>query len=72
MRPEHIPTYARYLQKFVEGYAAEGVRVRAVTTQNEIDADQGGKMPAVLGRREDEERLVGALGPLLEASGTKI
>jgi len=72
MRPEHIPTYARYLQKFVEGYAAEGVRVRAVTTQNEIDADQGGKMPACPWPEEDEERLVGALGPLLEASGTKI
>jgi glucosylceramidase len=72
MRPEHIPTYARYLQKFVDGYAAEGVRVRAVTTQNEIDADQGGRMPACPWPEEDEERLVGALGPLLEASGTKI
>ena len=72
MRPENIPTYAKYLQKFVEEYAAAGVKVRAVTTQNEIDADQGGRMPACPWPEEDEERLVVALGPLLEASGTKI
>jgi glucosylceramidase len=72
IRPEHIPTYARYLQKFVEGYAAAGVPVRAVTTQNEVDADQGGRMPACPWPEEDEERLVVALGPLLEGSGTKI
>src|SRR5271166_6634118 len=72
IRPENIPTYARYLQKFVEAYAAAGVNVRAVTTQNEIDADQGGRMPACPWPEEDEERLVAALGPLLEVSGTKI
>jgi glucosylceramidase len=72
IRPENIPAYARYFQKFVEAYAAAGVTVRAVTTQNEIDADQGGRMPACPWPEEDEERLVAALGPLLEASGTKI
>jgi len=72
MRPENIPTYARYLQKFVDGYAAAGVKVRALTTQNELDADQGGRMPACPWPEEDEERLVAELGPLLEASGTKI
>src|SRR5258705_333997 len=72
IRPEHIATYALYFQKFVEAYAAAGVTVRAVTTQNEIDADQGGRMPACPWPEEDEERLVAALGPLLEASGTKI
>src|SRR5216683_2701001 len=72
IRPENIPTYALYLQKFVESYATAGVKVRAVTTQNELDADQGGRMPACPWPEEDEERLVAALGPLLEASGTKI
>jgi len=72
IRPENIPAYARYLQKFVAAYAAEGVNVRALTTQNEVDADQGGRMPACPWPEEDEERLVAELGPLLEASGTKI
>ena len=72
IRPENIPSYAHYFQKFVEAYAAAGVKVRAVTPQNEIDADQGGRMPACPWPEEDEERLVAELGPLLEASGTKI
>jgi glucosylceramidase len=72
IRPEHISTYARYFQKFVESYAAAGVPVRAVTTQNEIDADQGGRMPACPWPEEDEERLIDSLGPLLEPTGTKI
>jgi glucosylceramidase len=72
IRPQNIPTYARYFQKFVEGYATEGVKVRAVTTQNEIDADQGGRMPACAWPEEDEETFIAALGPLLEPSGTKI
>lgn len=72
IRPENIPAYAHYLQKFVEGYRAEGVPIRALTMQNEPDADQGGKMPACPWPEEDEERLVLALGPLLEGSGTKI
>ncbi len=72
IRPENIPSYARYLQKFVQAYAEAGVKVRALTPQNEIDADQGGRMPACPWPEEDEERLVAELGPLLEASGTKI
>jgi len=48
------------------------VKVRAVTTQNEIDADQGGRMPACPWPEEDEERLVAELGPLFESGGTKI
>jgi len=72
IRPENIPTYAHYLQKFVEAYAAASVPVRALTTQNEIDADQGGRMPACPWPEEDEERLVVTLGLLLQSTGTKI
>ena len=72
IRPENIPAYARYLHKFVEAYAAADIKVRAITTQNEIDADQGGRMPACAWPEEDEQHLIEALGPLLEPAGTKI
>jgi glucosylceramidase len=76
IRPENIPAYALYLRKFVESYADAGVKVRALTTQNEIDADQGGRMPACPWPEETEEALIVALGRALEssatASGTKI
>jgi glucosylceramidase len=70
IRPDNIPAYALYMRKFVESYADAGVKVRALTTQNEIDADQGGRMPACPWPEETEEALIIALGRGLEASAT--
>jgi glucosylceramidase len=75
MRRYYLPTYANYMLKFLEGYAAEGVTVEAVTPQNEVDTDQDGKMPACIWPQEYEIEFVrDYLGPLLERSGmpTKI
>jgi glucosylceramidase len=70
IRPENVPAYALYMRKFVESYSDAGVKVRALTTQNEIDADQGGRMPACPWPEETEEGLIIALGRSLEASAT--
>jgi glucosylceramidase len=75
MRNHYLPVYAQYMLKFLQGYAAEGVQIQAVTSQNEVDTDQDGKMPACLWPQEYEIEFVGRhLGPLLERSGmpTKI
>jgi glucosylceramidase len=75
MRNHYLPVYARYFLKFLQGYAAEGVQVQAVTTQNEVDTDQDGRMPACIWPQEYEIQFVrDHLGPLLESSGmtTKI
>ncbi len=75
MRNHYLPTYAQYMLKFLQGYAAEGVPIQAVTPQNEVDTDQDGKMPACLWPQEYEMAFVSRhLGPLLERSGmpTKI
>ncbi|HZU26558.1 MAG TPA: glycoside hydrolase family 30 beta sandwich domain-containing protein [Bryobacteraceae bacterium] len=66
MRKPSFPAYARYFAKFLQGYEAEGVRVDAVTSQNEVDADQDGRMPACLWGQEYEIEFVGKhLGPEL-------
>jgi glucosylceramidase len=52
MRKRHFASYAQYFVKFLHGYAAEGVPVDAVTTQNEVDTDQDGRMPACLWGQE--------------------
>jgi glucosylceramidase len=75
MRRHFLPVYARYFLKFLQGYAAEGVPVQAVTPQNEVDTDQDGRMPACVWAQEYEIEFVrDHLGPLLENSGmpTKI
>ena len=46
MRKHSFEPYARYFLKFLEGYKADGVAIDAVTVQNEVDADQDGRMPA--------------------------
>jgi glucosylceramidase len=70
MRKRHFASYAQYFVKFLQGYAAEGVPIQAITSQNEVDTDQDGRMPACLWGQEYEIEFVKAhLGPALKASG---
>jgi len=70
MRKEYFPSYAQYFVRFLEAYRAAGVPIRAVTTQNEVDTDQDGKMPAALWGQEYEMGFIkGFLGPALRAAG---
>ena len=75
MRRHYLHTYAQYYLKFLQAYAAENVAVQALTSQNEVDTDQDGRMPACIWPQEYEIEFVrDHLGPLLESSGvaTKI
>jgi glucosylceramidase len=65
---KHFPAYAQYFVKFLQDYAADGVPIQAVTSQNEVDTDQDGRMPACLWGQEYEIEFVRLhLGPALEA-----
>ncbi len=71
MHAQSFPAYAKYFLKFLEGYKAEGVEINAVTVQNEVDAEQGGHMPACLWAQEHEMEFVALhLGPTLRKSGS--
>jgi glucosylceramidase len=75
MRKTYFAAYAQYFVKFLQAYKAEGVQIEAVTTQNEVDTDQDGRMPAALWGQEYEAGFIkGFLGPALQQSapGTKI
>ncbi|MBE7220739.1 MAG: hypothetical protein INR64_19905, partial [Caulobacteraceae bacterium] len=70
IRPENLAVYARYIGRYLDAYAAEGVRVQAVTVQNEIDADQGGRMPAAAWPQETDSLYMSThLGPELARRG---
>lgn len=70
MRASNLGPYAQYFLKFLEAYQAEGVRINAVTVQNETDAEQGGRMPACVWAQEMEMEFVGQhLGPALRKAG---
>jgi glucosylceramidase len=73
MRRHSLPVYAQYYLKFLQEYTAEGVPVQALTTQNEVDTDQDGRMPACIWPQEYEIEFVrDHLGPLLESSGMPV
>ena len=75
MRNHYFPAYAQYFVKFLQAYAAAGVKIQAVTVQNEVDTDQDGRMPQALWGQEYEIDFVKEhLGPALQKAGldTKI
>ena len=66
MRKKYLAAYAQYFVKFIEAYKAEGVPISAVTSQNEVDTEQEGRMPAALWGQEYEMAFVKEfLGPAL-------
>jgi len=70
MHKGYFASYAQYFLKFLQAYAAEGVPIQAITSQNEVDTDQDGRMPACLWGQEYEIEFVKEhLGPALRASG---
>lgn len=72
MSRKYLPSYAQYFAKFLKGYEKAGVRVQAVTVNNEVDTDQDGRMPACAWPQEIEMDFVGShLGPLLEKEKIK-
>ena len=75
IKPKNLETYSHYFLKYLQAYEAAGVHVSAVTMQNELDADQGGRMPACTWPQETEVLFIQKyLGPLLrkESPDTKI
>jgi glucosylceramidase len=45
LRPEHYEAYARYLVRFIQEYAAEGIPLHAITIQNEPGVDRSQDAP---------------------------
>jgi len=68
LRPDAYNAYARYFAAFIREYAAEGIKVRYVTVQNEPLYQP--HYPGMLMPVETAIRFVGGhLGPTLEADG---
>ncbi len=67
MLDTYFAAYAQYFVKFVQGYGAEGVKIRAVSIQNESDTHQNGSMPQAIWGQQFEMVFVGDhLGPAFE------
>ncbi len=66
MTYKYLGAYALYIGRFLDAYRQAGVPIQAVTSQNELETDQGGSMPATYWPPELESDFVrDHLGPLL-------
>ena len=75
MRKRWFAAHAQYFVRFLQAYDAAGVKVQAITVNNEVDTDQDGVFPATLWGQEYEMQFVtGHLGPALQRASldTKI
>lgn len=71
LSPRHYDAFARYLLKYVDAYAAEGIPIFALTVQNEPDFEPG-DYPGMRLNAPERARLIGDhLGPLLAKRGSK-
>ncbi len=75
MKERWFDAHAQYFVKFLQAYADAGVKVAAITVNNEVDTDQDGHFPATIWAQQHEMVFVALhLGPALEKASlaTKI
>ena len=58
MREEFLDCYADYIVKFIKSYAKHGIKISAVTPQNECNTQQSGRMPACIWHPETEAKFI--------------
>jgi len=72
MREEYLDCYADYIIKFIQAYERHGIKISAVTPQNEPNSQQNGKMPACIWHPEMEAKFIGILREKCIAKGIDI
>jgi glucosylceramidase len=70
MEPKVLNAYALYFEKFIKGYAMEGITISAIHVQNEMNSCQN--FPSCIWRPEDMAIFIGQyLGPKFSADNVK-
>ena len=66
MRREFVDCYAEYVVRFIKEYAKRGIKISAITPQNEAETHQNGLMPACIWHPDIEAEFVIALRKKLQ------
>ena len=72
MRDEFIECYASYFVKFLEEYRRHGIKISAVTPQNEPNTQQLGRMAACVWHPETEAKFIKALRKKLDEAALDV
>ncbi len=66
MREEFVECYADYIIKFLKAYDENGIKISAITPQNEPNTHQNGYMPACIWHPEIEAKFIKTLRKRLD------
>ena len=73
LRERYLEAFSRYYVRFIEEYQKEGIRIRALSPQNEPETDQCGQIPAGFLHPEFEQRIIrDYLMPMLQEKGYEV
>lgn len=72
MRTEFLEVYGDYFVKYIRAYEKEGIRISAVTPQNEPNNHQKGKMPACVWHPEAEAAFIQILRRKFSENGLNV
>lgn len=72
MRREFVDCYAEYVVRFILEYAKRGIKISAITPQNEPESGQNGTMPACLWHPDTEAEFSIALRKKLQENGLDV
>ncbi len=72
MREQFLDCYADYIIKFIKAYAEYGIKLSAVTPQNETNTQQDGRMPACIWHPETEARFIRLLRQKLDSEALDV
>ncbi|MBO5897611.1 MAG: hypothetical protein J6R04_01240 [Clostridia bacterium] len=72
MREQYVDCYADYIIRFIKAYADYGIKISAITPQNEPGIQQDGKMPACIWHPETEARFIKLLRQKFRAEGLDV
>lgn len=70
LKPEHYGTYARYLTRYVQAMAGEGIHIDAVTLQNEPE-NPNNTPSMIMTANEQAKFIADFVGPAFRAAGIK-
>ena len=66
MREEYVECYADYIIKYLKSYEENGIKISAITPQNEPNTQQNGFMPACIWHPEIEAKFIKILKKRLD------
>lgn len=72
MREQYVDCYADYIVKFIKAYASHGIRIRAITPQNEPNTNQAGRMASCIWHPETEAKFIKILRRKLDDAGLDV